>query len=132
MPGKLVELPLFFGQDRGEKQILNFSFLLHFSMISGNLSIFEPSLLFLFFNFFFRYMVDSNIFGCNLTCSNPQSWTAIQGCNASTVATGRNWIELPAGTWRQRPHSDWKITTSCQIEVDVPWKSLISHAPEGD
>jgi DNA polymerase delta subunit 1 len=55
-----------------------------------------------------RYMVDSDIVGCN-------------------------WIELPAGKWRLRPHSSDGIpVTRCQIEVDIAWSDVISHAPEGE
>lgn len=28
--------------------------------------------------------------------------------------------------------SDFKITTRCQIEVDVSWTDFIVHAPEGE
>lgn len=45
---------------------------------------------------------------------------------------GCNWIELPPGKWRQRPHSDTSPTTRCQIEVDIAWHHVISHAPEGE
>lgn len=46
-----------------------------------------------------------------------------------THMTGVNWIELPAGKWSLRSH-DEKISTS-QIECDVNFQDLISHAPEG-
>ena len=50
-----------------------------------------------------RYMVDSDIVGCN-------------------------WIELPAGKWRLRPHSsDGTPVTRCQIEVDIAWSDVISQ-----
>jgi len=58
-------------------------------------------------DFEIRYMVDSNIVGCN-------------------------WIELPAGKWLQRPHSDVNAVSRCQIEVDIAWEDLVSHAPEGE
>lgn len=50
---------------------------------------------------------------------------------------GCNWIEVPAGKYRIRtPHitshaSDEKATSRCQIEIDVAWDEIISHAPEG-
>lgn len=53
-------------------------------------------------------MVDTNILGC---------------C----------WIELPPGKWFTRSNiSDFKITSRCQIEVDVSWTDFIVHAPEGE
>ncbi|XP_057374077.1 DNA polymerase delta catalytic subunit-like [Daphnia carinata] len=58
-------------------------------------------------DFEIRYMVDADIVGCN-------------------------WIELPAGSWRLRPHSNIQPVTRCQIEVDVAWNKVISHAPEGE
>ncbi|XP_057373980.1 DNA polymerase delta catalytic subunit-like [Daphnia carinata] len=58
-------------------------------------------------DFEIRYMVDADIVGCN-------------------------WIELPAGSWRLRPQSNVTQVTSCQIEVDVAWNKVISHAPEGE
>lgn len=45
---------------------------------------------------------------------------------------GCNWIELPAGKWRLRPHAEARATSRCQIEADVAWKDLVSHAPEGE
>ncbi|XP_031548890.1 DNA polymerase delta catalytic subunit-like [Actinia tenebrosa] len=60
-----------------------------------------------------RYMVDSDVVGCN-------------------------WIEVPAGKYRVRaPHmtscvSDEKPTSRCQIEIDVAWDEITSHPPEGE
>nr|XP_023015999.1 DNA polymerase delta catalytic subunit [Leptinotarsa decemlineata] len=55
-----------------------------------------------------RFMVDRQILGC---------------C----------WIELPATKWFRRSQlSDFKVSTRCQIEVDVSWADLIVHAPEGE
>ncbi len=45
---------------------------------------------------------------------------------------GCNWIELPASKWLLRPHNDgFERVSRCQIEVDVAWNDLVSHAPEG-
>ncbi|XP_063912285.1 DNA polymerase delta catalytic subunit [Zophobas morio] len=54
-----------------------------------------------------RFMVDTNILGC---------------C----------WIELPPGKWFQRPFNNMRVTSRCQIEVDVSWTDFISHVPEGE
>ncbi|KAI3647326.1 hypothetical protein MP228_007547 [Amoeboaphelidium protococcarum] len=43
---------------------------------------------------------------------------------------GANWIELPAGKWCVRTGKDH--TSHAQIEVDVFYEDLISHAPEGE
>ncbi len=46
---------------------------------------------------------------------------------------GCNWIELPAGKWFLRTqNSHLKPSTLSQIEVDVSYENLISHAPEGE
>lgn len=45
-----------------------------------------------------------------------------------THMTGCNWIELPAGTWSLRTRGD-SVSTS-QIECDIYYQDLISHAPE--
>lgn len=46
---------------------------------------------------------------------------------------GCNWIELPAGKWFPRSfQSVPKPSTLCQIEIDISYKDLISHQPEGD
>ncbi|KAH9131844.1 hypothetical protein AeRB84_021559 [Aphanomyces euteiches] len=45
----------------------------------------------------------------------------IQGCN---------WVELPAGTYRFRnPHQQVSL---CQMEVDIVYMNLVSHAPTGE
>ena len=51
--------------------------------------------------------------------------------------TGCSWATLKAGCWRQRPwttasgtHLDKK--SHCQLEMDVRFGDLVSHAPEGD
>jgi DNA polymerase delta subunit 1 len=50
---------------------------------------------------------------------------------------GCNWIEVPAGKYKVRtPHisshlSEAKPTSRCQIEIDVAWDEIISHAAEG-
>jgi len=38
-----------------------------------------------------------------------------------------NWIELPAGQYSIRKTNK---VSSCQLEVDIKWDKLISHAPE--
>lgn len=45
---------------------------------------------------------------------------------------GCNWIELMPGTYRVRPHSELDPITRCQIEVDVAFNDVVSHAPEGE
>ncbi|EFC42814.1 predicted protein [Naegleria gruberi] len=52
--------------------------------------------------FVLRCMIDSNIFGAN-------------------------WVELPAGTYKWRNEND--KTSHAQIEVDISYEDLISHAP---
>uniref|UniRef100_A0A3Q2LNK9 DNA polymerase n=1 Tax=Equus caballus TaxID=9796 RepID=A0A3Q2LNK9_HORSE len=54
-------------------------------------------------DFEIRFMVDTDIVGCN-------------------------WLELPAGKYVLRPKGK---TTLCQLEADVLWSDVISHAPEG-
>ncbi|OQS02594.1 DNA polymerase delta catalytic subunit [Thraustotheca clavata] len=44
----------------------------------------------------------------------------IQGCN---------WVEMPAGRYRIRPQS--KHVSLCQIEIDVVYMNIVSHAPQG-
>nr|BCB92280.1 DNA polymerase delta catalytic subunit [Cyclestheria hislopi] len=63
-------------------------------------------------DFEIRYMVESDIVGCN-------------------------WIELHAGKWSMRNDSDKNKSapsrvSRCQLEVDVSFNDVISHAPEGD
>jgi len=41
--------------------------------------------------------------------------------------TGSNWIELPAGSYKRRTN-----TTNTQLEVDVPFDMIISHAPDDE
>ncbi|KAG8236214.1 hypothetical protein J437_LFUL016218 [Ladona fulva] len=50
-----------------------------------------------------------------------------------TELVGCNWVELPSGKWSIR-HKDGvlKTQTRCQLEVDVSWEEMISHAPEGE
>lgn len=61
--------------------------------------------------FYFRFMADCKITGCN-------------------------WIELPPGSYTLRTVSGYSSTLTyqsrCQIEVDVPYNKLISHQPEGE
>lgn len=55
-----------------------------------------------------RFMVDTDIVGCN-------------------------WIELPAGSWQLRDkHGKQMPESRCQIEVDVAYDKIISHIPEGE
>lgn len=59
-------------------------------------------------DFDIRFMVDTNVVGCN-------------------------WIELPPGTWK--PRKKWSSLppeSRCQIEVDVAYNKFISHEPEGE
>lgn len=51
--------------------------------------------------------------------------------------TGCSWATLKAGAWRQRPwttasgaHLERK--SHCQLEMDVRFSDLVSHAPEGE
>ena len=48
---------------------------------------------------------------------------------------GCNWIELPAGKYRMKspndPDKERQPKSRCQIEVDVSWEDLISHAADG-
>ena len=58
----------------------------------------------------FRFMVDCDIVGCN-------------------------WIQLPAAKYLVRNKEDRgqrAPVTRCQLEVDVSWEDLVSHAPEGE
>ncbi|XP_052225251.1 DNA polymerase delta catalytic subunit-like [Dreissena polymorpha] len=66
-------------------------------------------------DFEIRFMVDSNVVGCN-------------------------WIELPAGKYHLREKENSSVgdasrqplKSRCQIEVDISWESLVSHSPEGE
>ena len=49
---------------------------------------------------------------------------------ADNKVVGCNWIELPAGVWKQREKRDF--TSRCQMEVDVAWDKFVSHQPEGE
>jgi len=49
---------------------------------------------------------------------------------ADSKVVGCNWIELPPGVWKQRAPKEYK--SRAQVEVDVAWDQLISHAPEGE
>ena len=42
---------------------------------------------------------------------------------------GCNWIEIPAETYQIRPILD--CISRCQLEIDVNFKSIISHPAEG-
>lgn len=42
--------------------------------------------------------------------------------------TGGNWVSLPPGAWA--PRGDGKKVSTCQLEVDVLFDKLVSHAPE--
>ncbi|XP_069312907.1 DNA polymerase delta catalytic subunit [Eulemur rufifrons] len=55
-------------------------------------------------DFEIRFMVDTDIVGCN-------------------------WLELPAGKYVLRAKE--KATTLCQLEADVLWSDVVSHPPEG-
>uniref|UniRef100_A0A0A9YLY9 DNA polymerase n=1 Tax=Lygus hesperus TaxID=30085 RepID=A0A0A9YLY9_LYGHE len=50
--------------------------------------------------------------------------------------TGCNWIELPSKTWTRRTTNGaggtQRITSRCQIEVDIAYNKLVSHEPEGE
>ena len=66
-------------------------------------------------DFEIRFMVDSDVVGCN-------------------------WIECPPGKYHLRKpsydgdllSSSAKPISSCQIEFDISWEEIISHAPEGE
>lgn len=46
---------------------------------------------------------------------------------------GCNWIELPGGKWFMRKfNSNPRCTSLAQIEADISFENLISHAPEGE
>lgn len=47
-----------------------------------------------------------------------------------TGLVGCSWVELPAGQWTMRTAGEHK--SRCQIEADVSWEKLVSHAPEGE
>ena len=54
---------------------------------------------------------------------------------ADSQVVGCNWIELPAGSWTLRDKSKrggQGFTSRSQLEVDIAWDKLISHAPEGE
>ena len=46
-----------------------------------------------------------------------------------TGLVGCSWVELPAGQWTMRSAD---LLSRCQIEADVSWEKLVSHAPEGE
>ncbi|KAI9138914.1 DNA polymerase family B-domain-containing protein [Paraphysoderma sedebokerense] len=46
--------------------------------------------------------------------------------------TGMNWLEIPKGRYKMRHSRSSSYTSNCQIEIDVSYKDLISHAPEGE
>ena len=54
--------------------------------------------------FVLRFMIDNEIQGCN-------------------------WVEAPAGAYHQRSGGAKK--TRCDLEIDVVFDSLVSHAPDG-
>ncbi|XP_014678867.1 PREDICTED: DNA polymerase delta catalytic subunit-like [Priapulus caudatus] len=56
-------------------------------------------------DFEIRFMVDTNVVGCN-------------------------WIELPAGKFRVRVAA--AMQTRCQLEADVSWEDFVSHPAEGE
>ncbi|KAG9119515.1 DNA-directed DNA polymerase delta, partial [Ceratobasidium sp. 392] len=47
-----------------------------------------------------------------------------------THIVGMNWVEVPAGSYDMRA-SSYKVST-CQLEFDVRYDALLSHAPEGE
>ena len=52
-------------------------------------------------------------------------------CGVSNVQiVGMNWVELPAGKYQMR-HGISKIS-NCQIECQIDYKHIISHAPVGE
>merc|ERR1719244_199163 len=54
---------------------------------------------------------------------------------ADSQVVGCNWIELPAGCWTMRDTNkkgEQGYTSRSQLEVDIAWDKLISHAPEGE
>ncbi|CAL7945239.1 unnamed protein product [Xylocopa violacea] len=59
-------------------------------------------------DFDIRFMVDTSIVGCS-------------------------WIELPPKAYKLRQHQghNLPLTTRCQLEADIAWDALISHAPQG-
>ena len=54
--------------------------------------------------FILRFMIDQDINGCN-------------------------WVEAPAGTYSIR--DDGRKKSLCQLEIDVVYDSVVSHATEG-
>ncbi len=50
---------------------------------------------------------------------------------ADNGVVGCNWIELPAGKYKSRDVTGGR-STSVQIEVDVEYKDVVSHQPEGE
>lgn len=44
--------------------------------------------------------------------------------------TGCNWIECPAAKYLVRPKA--QQTTHCQLEVEIHYRDMVSHAPEGE
>lgn len=51
-----------------------------------------------------------------------------------TSVVGSSWIELPPGTWklRSRGNNVLRLTSRCQLEVDVAWDKFIAHEPKGE
>ena len=43
--------------------------------------------------------------------------------------TGCGWVEAPKNTYRIRPRSEH--ISSCQLELDIVYDSLVAHAPDG-
>ncbi|XP_070554652.1 LOW QUALITY PROTEIN: DNA polymerase delta catalytic subunit-like [Ptychodera flava] len=60
-------------------------------------------------DFEIRFMVDTDVVGCN-------------------------WIEVPAGSYRLRSFNNGSPNpvSKCQIELDVAWDQIISHPAEGE
>lgn len=46
--------------------------------------------------------------------------------------TGCNWIELSPKSYTIRPNNRLQQVSRCQLEVDVAFNRLTSHAPEGE
>ena len=43
---------------------------------------------------------------------------------------GCNWIELPAGKYTLKKAGE--LASRCQVELDISWDDVISHAPDGE